>query len=96
MSITQEQIKKIKKNLTKLPDSWDKIEQDLASLLWYIDILNELNTDWVKPTISITPTRPIDDYKEKDVVNLENQSDLLKCSKNKIIAWQIAIWGILK
>lgn len=96
MSITQEQIKKITKNLAKLPPNEWKIEHDLNSILWYIDILNELDTTWVKPTVSVTKTRKFSKYNDKNVIQNIAPTELLKCSKNKIIAWQIAIWNIMK
>lgn len=96
MSITQDQIKKITKNLAKLPNNWGKIESDLNSILWYIDVLNELDTSWVKPTVSVIKNKPFSNYKDKKVTRNIEPTQLLKCSKNKIIAWQIALWNIMK
>lgn len=96
MSITQEQIKKITKNLAKLPDNEWKIENDLNSIIWYIDILNELDTTGVKPTVSVTKTKKFQKYKDKKISKDIEPTLLLRCSKNKIIAWQIAIWNIMK
>ncbi len=96
MSITQEQIKKISENLTRLPNQWEKIEQDLNSILWYINNLNEINTDWIEPTVSVTTNRSLDSFEAKKVINYKNPNNLLKSSKNKIIANQIAVWNILK
>lgn len=95
MSITQDQIKKITKNLAKLPSLWDKIENDLNSILWYIDMLNEIDTTWVEATISVTKwkSRLREDIEKKRDTD---QIELLKCSQNKIIAWQIAIWNVMK
>lgn len=95
MSITQEQIKKITKNLAKLPSNSDKIEHDLNSIIWYIDILNEIDTTWVIPTISVTKSKSTlrDDVESSD---LATPTELLKCSSNKIIAGQIAVWSIMK
>lgn len=96
MSITQDQIKKITKNLAKLPTAWGKIEQDLNSILWYIKVLNEIDTSWVTPTVSVTKNKSINKYKAKETKTTANPTELLRCSKNKIIAWQIAIWNIMK
>lgn len=96
MSITQDQIKKITKNLAKLPNSWGKIEQDLNSILWYIDMLNEIDTTWVKPTVSVTKNKPFKNYKDKKISRTIDPTELLKCSNNKIIAGQIALWNIMK
>jgi len=96
MSITQDQIKKITKNLAKLPVTWDKIEHDLNSILWYINVLNEIDTSWVTPTVSVTKNKSINQFKAKETKTTANPTELLRCSKNKIIAWQIAIWNIMK
>lgn len=96
MSITQDQIKKITKNLAKLPNTWDKIEHDLNSILWYINVLNEIDTTWVLPTVSVTKNKPLSKYTDKKIDKKIEPFDLLKCSKNKIIAWQIALWNIMK
>ncbi len=95
MSITQEQIKKITKNLAKLPESSEKIENDLNSILWYIEMLNEVDTSNVIPTVSVTKkwTSLREDIEKQD---LANPTELLKCSSNKIIAGQIAVWNIMK
>lgn len=96
MSITQEQITKITKNLAKLPKAWGKAEQDLNSILWYIDVLNELDTTWVPPTVSVTKNKPFSKYIDKKISRKIEPTQLLKCSKNKIIAGQIALWNIMK
>lgn len=95
MSITQDQIKKITKNLAKLPAGSDKIEHDLNSIIWYIDMLNEIDTTWVIPTISVTngKSKLREDVESN---NLATPTELLKCSQNKVIAWQIAVWSIMK
>lgn len=96
MSITQEQITKITKNLAKLPKVWGKIESDLNSILWYIDVLNEVDTKWVIPTVSVTKNKKFTKYQDKKISNSIEPTQLLKCSKNKIIAGQIALWNIMK
>ncbi|MDD3303019.1 MAG: aspartyl/glutamyl-tRNA amidotransferase subunit C [Candidatus Gracilibacteria bacterium] len=96
MSITQEQIIKITKNLAKLPKSGDKIEHDLNSIIGYIDVLNELDTTGITPTVSVTQNKPFSSFKNKKIINTSNPNELLKCSGNKIIAGQIAIGNIMK
>jgi len=45
MSITQEQVKKISKNLAKLhPKNEEKLVLNMNSILEYIDLLNEVDT----------------------------------------------------
>lgn len=96
MDLTQEQIEKLSKNLCKLStkDKW-KITKDLNSIIWYMEILNEIDTTWVKPTISVVKwsnSLREDNLKEKDI----NTKDLLSCSNQKVIASQIALPNIMK
>jgi Asp-tRNA(Asn)/Glu-tRNA(Gln) amidotransferase C subunit len=45
MSITQEEIRRISKNLTKLaPKNEEKLLHSMNSILEYIDLLNEIDT----------------------------------------------------
>ena len=75
MSITQEQMKNIVLNLSKLPHVDSKIEWDVNNIINYMDILNEIDTTWVKPTVSIS------DYKNtlrKDTeIRFTNPQDIL-------------------
>lgn len=95
MTITQEQIKKISKNLAKLhPKNEEKLAEDISSILEYIDLLNEVDTTWVTPTfcvISKNKNAFKKDIEKRDI----NQIDLLKCSPQKIIANQIAVNDIM-
>ncbi len=94
MTITQDQIKKITKNLAKLPETSEKIEHDLNSIIWYIDILNEVDTTWVIPTISVTQKKST---LRVDIEKIEIEPiELLKCTSGKVIANQIAVWSIMK
>lgn len=95
MSITQEQIKKISFNLAKLaPKNEERLSQSMNSILNYIDLLNELDTTWVTPTISVIskPNALKQDIETRNI----SPSELLKCSKQKIIANQIAVSDIMK
>lgn len=96
MTITQEQIRKISKNLAKLhPKNEEKLAQSMNSILNYIELLNEVDTTWVTPTISVV-------NKEKNHLKTDREKreiepiSLLKCSPQKVIANQIAVSDIMK
>lgn len=96
MSITQEQIKKISRNLTKLaPRNEEKLAHSISSILTYIDLLNEVDTKNIVPTISVISKKNWDLKNDIEVRNITPIS-LLKCSPQKIIANQIAISDIMK
>ena len=95
MSGTQEQIKKIAEKLSKVPLTNPKIGQDLEWILKYMDMLDEVDTTGVKPTISVvetwTPLRE-DVVQEKQV----EPKDLLSCSDQKVVSDQIVLPNIMK
>jgi Asp-tRNA(Asn)/Glu-tRNA(Gln) amidotransferase C subunit len=44
MSLTQEQIEKLSKNLSKIRLNDEKLANDINEILQYIDLLNEVDT----------------------------------------------------
>lgn len=94
MSLTQEKIKKLSENLSKISlNSW-KMWQDINGILKYMDLLNEIDTKWVVPTINVSSKNNElrDDILEKKF----KKEDLLNCSEQKVISEQIAISNIMK
>lgn len=95
MSGTQEQIKKIAEKLSKVPLKNTKIVNDLEGILKYMDMLDEVDTTGVEPTISVvkigTPLRE-DKLEEKTV----DPKDLLACSNQKVVSDQIVLPNIMK
>lgn len=95
MSITQEILKNIIKNLSKLKvANEEKILWNVNDILWYMDTLNQVDTTWVIPTVSVI------DSKNKLRVDIEREKivktkDLLACSPQKIVNNQIAISNIM-
>ena len=98
MSLTQEQIKKIAENLSKIhldENKLTEIEWDLNNILKYFDLLNEVDTENVSPTYSVITKENIlreDELKEKEV----SREELLECTNQQVIADQIAINNIMK
>jgi len=94
MSLTQEQIEKLSKNLSKIRIDNEKLAQDVNWILKYVDLLNEVDTTGVKCTTSVVESESIlrEDIEKREV----EPKDLLACSKQKVIANQIAISNIMK
>ena len=96
MSLTQEQIEKLLNKLSKLRvQNTAELTSSVNSIIDYIDILNEVDTTNVKPTVSVVQKQTIlrkDEEQEKDILPW----DLLECSPQKIIAKQIVVPNIMK
>lgn len=93
MSLTQEEIDKISKNLSKINNSNNDISS-INDFLKYVELLNDIDTTNVKPTISIIKTAAT--LREDIVSTTDNSEKLLKCSGQKIISNNIAISNIMK
>jgi aspartyl/glutamyl-tRNA(Asn/Gln) amidotransferase C subunit len=95
MSLTQDQIKKLLKNLSKLSvDNEEVLTNKVNSIVWYMDLLNEVDTTWVEPTISVSKKENIlrEDIEKKEF----SRKEMLGCSNQKVIWDQIAISSIMK
>jgi len=93
MSITQEQMENIVKNLSKLPDLNPKMFDDTAKIIEHMKILEEIDTTWVEPTVSVSkfPPRLREDIEKREI----DPKEVLECTNHKIIANQIAIPSIM-
>jgi aspartyl-tRNA(Asn)/glutamyl-tRNA(Gln) amidotransferase subunit C len=94
MTLTQEQIKKIAENLSKIPANDEKIAEDLNNILKYFELLNEVDTENVKPTYSVISKE--NSLREDEIKKNFSREELLACSQEQIIADQIAINNIMK
>ena len=52
MTVTQEQIEKLSSSLSKIKTQGSKSQSGINSILKYIDILNQVDTTGVAPTVS--------------------------------------------
>lgn len=95
MTLTQEQIKKIAKNLSKIPLDSEKVWEDLNNILDYFRLLDEVDTNNVEPTYSVISKE--NDLRE-DVLGEKkiSRKELLDCSNMQVVADQIAISNIMK
>lgn len=95
MTVTQEQIKKLANNLSKINVDNEKVANDTNGILEYIELLNGVDTTWIKPTISVIGSENQlreDKLKEKEI----SREELLACSNQKVVADQIAVASIMK
>jgi aspartyl-tRNA(Asn)/glutamyl-tRNA(Gln) amidotransferase subunit C len=95
MTVTQDQIKKIARNLCKLPWSDEAIIHDCQSILGYVDMLNEVDTTGVEPTVSVVSKKNIL-REDEEIKKFASWTELLKCSPQKVIANQVTVWGIME
>ena len=94
MSLTQEQIEKLSKNLSKINLDDPKLVGNINEILAYIDLLWEVDTTWVAGTSTVVEKNNVlrkDIEGEKTI----SREELLACSKQKIIQDQIAISNIM-
>ena len=91
MSLTQEQIKKIAEDLSKVPNSTLEINKTLD----YFELLKEVDTDNIGATYSVIEKENIlrEDIETPKTVK---PLDLLACSPQKVVANQIAVSNIMK
>ena len=97
MTLTQEEIQKIAENLAKLqPKNVWKLTKSANVIIDYFNLLQEVDTDWVTPTVNVVQkenTLRKDELKKDEIVT---PSELLACSHQKVIANQIALPNIMK
>jgi len=94
MDLTQEQIKKLANNLSKLNLDDEKLSWDINEIITYIDLLSEVDTTWVKSTVSVIDKD--NEFREDKQVEKEiSREELLSCSNQKVIQDQIAISNIM-
>ena len=94
MSLTQEQIEKLSKNLSKINLDDPKLVWNINEILAYIDLLWEVDTTGVAGTSTVVEKNNVlrkDIEGEKTI----SREELLACSKQKIIQDQIAISNIM-
>lgn len=96
MSLTQEQIEKLLSSLSKLGvKNSEQLTSSVNSIIDYMEILNEVDTENVTPTVSVVQKQNIlrkDQLEDKNIT----PSQLLDCSPQKVIANQIALPNIMK
>lgn len=95
MTVTQDQIQKIAEKLSKIPGDNKKLLGNIADILGYMELLSEVDTTGVIPTVSVVSggkSLRKDELSQKEVT----PSELLACSKQKVISNQIILPNIMK
>lgn len=95
MSLTQEQIKKLSEDLAKIKNNDPKLAEDVNNIIGYIDLLDEVDTTGIEATVSVVHQENIL-REDVETPKQTTPDELLACSKQKIIAKQIAVTNIMK
>jgi Asp-tRNA(Asn)/Glu-tRNA(Gln) amidotransferase C subunit len=95
MSISQDELKKIAEKLSKIPGDNQALLWNITDIVGYMDLLWEVDTTWVIPTISVVEGNAI--LREDTVQNPTETTwrDLLASSKQKVVADQIVLPNIM-
>ncbi len=95
MSITQDQIQKIAEKLSKIPWDNEKLLENITDILSYMEMLDEVDTQWVTPTISVIQNgQPLRD--DTVIVCDTTPDELLEATNQKVVAHQIILPNIMK
>lgn len=94
MSISQDELKKIAGKLSKIPSKNESLIWNISNILDYVELLSEVDTQWVVPTVSVIPQNSIlrEDQERRNIT----WKDLLNCSEQKVISNHIALPNIMK
>ena len=95
MSISQDELKKIAEKLSKIPGDNPALLGNITDILGYMDLLSQVDTTWVAPTVSVVENSAI---LREDTVHNPTQAtgpDLLKNSNQKVVADQIVLPNIM-
>lgn len=95
MTISQEQLQKIAQKLSKIPASNEKLLWNIQDILWYMDLLQELDTTGIVPTVSVVQgAAELRKDSPREHSHIKPQ-DLLDCSPQKVIAGTIVLPNIM-
>ena len=95
MSLSKEEVKKIAflARIGLNDAELDHLAPQLADIINYVEILNEVDTDDVKPTYQVTGLNSVS---EEDMVIdfVDNKDRLLECTNLKTYAHQIVVKSV--
>jgi len=96
MSISQDELKKIAEKLSKIPGDNDSLLSHVTDILTYMDLLWEVDTQGVNPTVSVVEEAA--KLREDKIQNPTwvSWKDLLATTKQKVVADQIVLPNIMK
>lgn len=94
MSISQDELQKISKKLSKIPANNPELLENVTDILSYMDLLQEVDTTWVQPTVSVVDG--ISHLREDEQqTSTATPEELLRCSQQKVVAKQIILPNIM-
>lgn len=95
MSISQDELKKIAEKLSKIPADNPALLWNISDILGYMGLLEEVDTTWVEATVSVVESHSLlrDDLVKNPTQT--NGHDLLKTTKQKVVADQIVLPNIM-
>lgn len=95
MSISQDELKKIAEKLSKIPGDNDKLLGNITDILAYMDLLKQVDTTDVIPTVSVVQQDAR--LREDTIASPTNASawDLLASTNQKVVADQIVLPNIM-
>lgn len=94
MSVSQEELKKIAEKLSKIPGNNPKLLGNITDILGYMDLLQEVDTTWVKATVSVVDA-PANLREDDQNQTCSNPDELLECSKQKVMGRQVILPNIM-
>lgn len=95
MSISQEELQKIAEKLSKIPGDNEKLLWNITDILSYMDLLEEVDTAGVEPTVSVV--EEIAHLREDELTPAQSTpKELLDCSNQKVVANQVVLPNIMK
>lgn len=95
MSISQDELKKMAEKLSKIPGDNDALLWNITDILKYMDLLWEVDTSWVVPTVSVVENNA---KLREDTVASPTETlaaELLASSNQKVVADQIVLPNIM-
>lgn len=94
MTLTQEQIEKLSVNLSKLQAPESDFTESSNKILNYMEMLNNVDTTGVEPTISVSD---IDNKlrADEETPKTLSREQLLANTQQKVVADQIAVSNIM-
>lgn len=95
MSISQDELQKIAQKLSKIPATNEKLLWNISDILWYMDLLEEVDTQGVIPTVSVVEGHAHLREDTLESATHTNPDELLSCTKQKVIADQIVLPNIM-
>ena len=95
MSISQDELQKIAEKLSKIPGDNEKLLWNISDILGYMDLLQEVDTHWVIPTVSVVEGSAALRSDELSSPTGASPKDLLNASEQKIVSGQIVLPNIM-